>query len=78
AWIEPEHLPNELRVPNRAAPVIPSGALAKRSPEGEATAILAALSACNWRRDQAAKRLGISRATLFRKMRQLGLMERQG
>ncbi|MEO5346404.1 MAG: sigma 54-interacting transcriptional regulator [Magnetococcus sp. YQC-9] len=75
-WIEPEHLPNELRDPLRAAPVIPPGAMAKRSREGESTVILAALSACNWRRDQAARRLGISRATLFRKMRQLGLMER--
>ncbi|MBF0161393.1 MAG: hypothetical protein HQL88_03805 [Magnetococcales bacterium] len=31
------------------------------------------LSACNWRREQAAHYLGMSRTTLFRKMRQLGI-----
>ncbi|MBF0341038.1 MAG: hypothetical protein HQL95_08780 [Magnetococcales bacterium] len=69
--IEPEHLPVELR-----------GALrgerqGDKAPVNEQQLILAALTACNWRREQAATQLGMSRATLFRKMRQMGIVARK-
>ncbi|MEO5353510.1 MAG: sigma 54-interacting transcriptional regulator [Magnetococcus sp. XQGC-1] len=65
--IEKEHLPRELRISD------PVGRQAEALPDSERESILAALSACNWRREQAAQYLGISRTTLFRKMRQLGI-----
>ncbi|MBF0296847.1 MAG: sigma 54-interacting transcriptional regulator [Magnetococcales bacterium] len=74
--IEREHLPRELR--GNADPERTRGkAPVERAQSAEREAILAALAACNWRREQAARRLGMSRVTLFRKMRQLGMNERE-
>ncbi|MBF0181186.1 MAG: sigma 54-interacting transcriptional regulator, partial [Magnetococcales bacterium] len=73
--IEPEHLPGEWRGSAGAA-TAKEKAPVERTTEREA--ILAALTACNWRREQAARRLGMSRVTLFRKMRLLGMNDREG
>ncbi len=43
-------------------------------PDNERSRIVAALEASRWRRDAAARSLGISRATLWRKMREYGLL----
>lgn len=43
-------------------------------PDNERSRIIAALEASRWRRDAAARSLGISRATLWRKMREYGLL----
>jgi transcriptional regulator of acetoin/glycerol metabolism len=42
--------------------------------EIDAARIRGALAACHWRRHQAASVLGISRTTLWRRMRDLGLL----
>ncbi|MBF0416527.1 MAG: sigma 54-interacting transcriptional regulator [Magnetococcales bacterium] len=65
--IQIEHLPRELRISD------PVGRPMDVSPHSERESILAALSANNWRREQAARYLGMSRTTLFRKMRHLGI-----
>lgn len=44
------------------------------SDESELQTIRAVLEACNWRRDEAATALGVSRTTLWRRMRELGLV----
>jgi transcriptional regulator of acetoin/glycerol metabolism len=43
-------------------------------PDNERSRIIAALESSRWRRDAAARSLGISRATLWRKMREYGLL----
>lgn len=43
-------------------------------PDNERARVIAALEASRWRRDAAARSLGISRATLWRKMREYGLL----
>ncbi|MBF0191004.1 MAG: sigma 54-interacting transcriptional regulator [Magnetococcales bacterium] len=73
-----EHLPRELRtVSGVAKPLLPKVS-PRQLPESEQTMIRAALVACNWRREVAAKRLGMSRSTLFRKMRQWGIVDQSG
>ncbi|MCP4654924.1 MAG: AAA domain-containing protein [bacterium] len=85
--IHPQDLPPEVVDPSTAAAAgsHPPANLRTRSTAAEAAEkpmrtggekerLLAALEANHWRRDQAAKQLGISRTTLWRKMRELGLI----
>ncbi len=82
--IHPQDLPPELVDPAAAgsppAADLRSRSTAAQAPEpprssdGDKERLLAALEANHWRRDQAAKQLGISRTTLWRKMRELGLI----
>ena len=86
--ILPEDLPGEVGVephepPERAftavvtsAPGASGPANGARLPESQAidaARIRGALEACRWRRHEAARVLGISRTTLWRRMRELGL-----
>ncbi|MBF0422711.1 MAG: sigma 54-interacting transcriptional regulator [Magnetococcales bacterium] len=72
-WIELEHLPRELHpVGQSSLPATPEFLPAN----GERDRILAALTACRWHRERAAEQLGMSRATLFRWMRRLGIQDR--
>ncbi|HET8725737.1 MAG TPA: sigma 54-interacting transcriptional regulator [Anaeromyxobacteraceae bacterium] len=84
----PEDLPPEVLAPGQPvhtpapapahavpAPEIPHppGGRAAPLPAGEAPRIRSALEAHHWNRAQAAQALGMSRTTLWRKMRELGL-----
>ena len=82
--ILPEDLPEELRhaQPRAVAPATPDPgkvALQGREPEQhpdaspEAEHLRSVLEAHHWKRAEAAKALGLSRSTLWRKMRELGL-----
>ena len=82
--ILPEDLPEELRhvQPHVAAPAAPAPrtvALPDWKPEGhsdasaEAEHLRAVLEEHHWKRAEAAKALGLSRSTLWRKMRELGV-----
>ena len=66
--------PEELEA---SAPVLPpngsNGTSAGDVKEIDAARIRGALEACRWRRHKAAEILGISRTTLWRRMRDLGL-----
>lgn len=46
--------------------------------QAEHDAVLAALRACNWEKKAAAARLGISRTTLYRAIRTLGIIDQKG
>ena len=69
-YVEPEEL-------QATAPVLPpngsNGTSAGDVKEIDAARIRGALEACRWRRHKAAEILGISRTTLWRRMRDLGL-----
>jgi len=65
--ILPEDLPPELGTSRKPA--------ADQEPATEAERIRAALEAAQWRRDVAAAKLHISRSTLWRKMREYGLLQ---
>jgi DNA-binding NtrC family response regulator len=79
--ILPEDLPEELRQaegPREAVlpepRSLPAGESVRRAvAEVDAEQVKAALEACRWRRHEAARTLGISRTTLWRRMRDLGL-----
>ena len=73
--VVPEDLPPEV-LGGAAGPTRRRDAVAVRpepSPDGEPARIRAALEANRWNRAQAATALGMSRTTLWRKMRELGL-----
>jgi DNA-binding NtrC family response regulator len=68
--ILPEDLPPEIL----AAQDSPPAAIAARDDDPERARLHAALEASRWRREAAASSLGISRTTLWRKMREHGLL----
>jgi DNA-binding NtrC family response regulator len=71
--ILPEDLP-ELAVAAIAKPLArPIDAPIGAPPDGDSGALRAALEAHHWRRDETARALGISRATLWRRMREARL-----
>ena len=83
--IHPHDLPEEISgaapsAPPRAAeaPATPAGATADPAAERERRRLLEALEAHRWRRAPAARALGVSRTTLWRRMRELGLSEPSG
>ncbi|MFP5230720.1 MAG: sigma-54 interaction domain-containing protein [Acidobacteriota bacterium] len=79
--ILPDDLPQELLHPSciddteeRIPPPAPSHApLPAEDPADEATRLLAALEKNHWKRAETAKELGLSRSTLWRKIRELKL-----
>ncbi|MDP2319803.1 MAG: sigma-54 dependent transcriptional regulator [Acidobacteriota bacterium] len=70
--IQREDLPDVLFAPAPAAPAAPPMTAAARTGSDDA-ALAAALDAHHWRRAETARALGISRATLWRRMREAGL-----
>jgi transcriptional regulator of acetoin/glycerol metabolism len=83
--ILPEDLPDEIRALQRASS---AGAAAKDvAPEPgslpttlvsqESERLMAALDAHHWSRSETARALGLSRSTLWRKMRELDLADRR-
>lgn len=73
--LRPEHLPPEIRSGSHRAPTVQTRATeryaAPDDPEVESIALKRALEACRGNRTKAAKLLGMSRATLWTKLRQL-------
>jgi DNA-binding NtrC family response regulator len=55
-----------------AAPPPPNGAHRASADAADAARVRGALEACRWRRNEAARVLGMSRTTLWRRMRELG------
>ncbi len=81
--ILPEDLPAEIQQGFRAANSLPAGARAPLalapasvpapSPDSEADRLLGALETHHWRRGATARALGLSRSTLWRRMREMRL-----
>jgi len=70
--IEPRHLPPEIV---RAVPVGGGRPVASRRAPLERETILAALERQHWHRGRTARELGIDRTTLWRRMREYGLLD---
>ncbi|HET8797419.1 MAG TPA: helix-turn-helix domain-containing protein, partial [Thermoanaerobaculia bacterium] len=68
--IQPEDLPLEVT----ATPLVLPDHLPIQPNRSEREVLVAALDQNHWRRDEAARALGISRTTLWRKMREAGLI----
>jgi len=70
--VQPHHLPQELQQPHRGVVERASGA--DRPLESlEKELIVTVLERSSWKRSEAARQLGISRSSLWRKMRRLGI-----
>lgn len=85
--ILPEDLPDEIRTPSPISPSLsleqdlhaapaPAAPANPTSPQ-ESERLVAALDAHHWSRSEAAEALGLSRSTLWRKMRELHLADRR-
>jgi DNA-binding NtrC family response regulator len=72
-----EHLPPLVRDRAEATNSNTGGPLSRAAEEGERLAIERALAASSYRPSQAAQRLGISRVTLYKKMKKYGLDRRK-
>ena len=83
--ILPEDLPDEIRAPQSTLhvkteaqePVPEQESLPNPSLSQESDRLVAALDAHHWSRSEAAQALGLSRSTLWRKMRELHLADRR-
>ncbi len=83
--ILPEDLPDEIRAPQSTLhvkteaqePVPEQESLPNPSLSQESARLVAALDAHHWSRSEAAQALGLSRSTLWRKMRELHLADRR-
>ncbi|MFL6199336.1 MAG: sigma-54 interaction domain-containing protein [Thermoanaerobaculia bacterium] len=73
--IHAEDLPAELLEPQPAPLAWTLPLTADESPSPEQDELRAALEAHRWRREETARALGMSRTTLWRRMRELGLTE---
>jgi PAS domain S-box-containing protein len=71
--IERSHLPPEIAGPPRLPEEEGTASLRLRKRTAEAQAIREALEACGYNRQAAARRLGLHRSTLFRKIKAFGL-----
>lgn len=76
--VRPEHLPREYRSPSAAGPQIGGGTLAQQLREFERQVIRQALAEAGANRSRAAESLGISRKTLWKKLRLYGLGDDEG
>ena len=73
--ILPEHLPGELVYETRKLDILPDGASLNNV---EKEWILRVLEKSGWRYQEAARELGISRTTLWRKVKSYGLEQKRG
>jgi two-component system response regulator AtoC len=72
--IEAQHLPEEIRAPAGVGPAKEQARYnSDQNPEAERAAIVTALEASNGHREHAADLLGMSRTTLWRKMKEYGI-----
>ena len=74
--LQPEDLPDEvvrpvMQAPRSAAPLVASSRPLEAEDEAEAQGIRIALEQTRWNRKEAARTLGMSRTTLWRRMREL-------
>lgn len=76
--VRPEHLPREYRSPSAAGPQSAGGTLAQQLREFERQVIRQALAEAGANRSRAAESLGISRKTLWKKLRLYGLGDDEG
>ena len=68
-----KHLPPELHEFTNSEPALPEQTPAVEAAEDEADRILAALEKSGWNKSRAARLLGISRRTIYRKMEELDI-----
>lgn len=74
--ILPEDLPAEIKIQPRAGDRERRSSPQGKREDAERERVIEALDTNHWRREPAARSLGISRATLWRKMRELDLLDR--
>jgi transcriptional regulator of acetoin/glycerol metabolism len=76
ARVELRHVSPDLaaQLASAATPVLAADSTSPASPDDERARIVAALTRCQWRPNAAAQALGMSRATLYRRIARLGIV----
>ncbi|MEM5787306.1 MAG: sigma 54-interacting transcriptional regulator [Syntrophobacteraceae bacterium] len=75
--IHPHHLPQSILSGHRAAEKTPVGPLAAAAPETQKQQLLKALDQTGWNQSEAARILGVSRVTVWSRMKRFGIIANQ-